>query len=41
MTARALFWAALAVYEAAVIYRFTRAAIAEKRRRANYWRVKR
>lgn len=34
MTARALFWAALAVYEVAVIVYFTRAAIAAKRRRA-------
>lgn len=41
MTARALFWAALAVYEVAVIYHFTRAAIAANRRRANYWRAKR
>jgi hypothetical protein len=35
MTARALFWAAVAVYEVAVIVYFTRAAIAAKRRRAN------
>lgn len=41
MTARALFWAAIVVYEVAVIVYFTRAAIAKKRRRANYRRVKR
>lgn len=40
MTARSLFWAALAVYEAAVVVSFTRAAIAAKRRRATYWRAK-
>lgn len=40
MTARALFWAAVAIYEAAAIVYFTRAAIAAKRRRASCWRVK-
>lgn len=40
MTARALFWAALAVYEVAVIVYFIRAAIVEKRRRASCWRAK-
>ena len=40
MTARALFWAAVAVYEVAVIVYFTRAAIAAKRRRATCWRSK-
>jgi hypothetical protein len=32
MTARALFWAALAVYEAAVVVYFIRAALAKRRR---------
>lgn len=40
MSARTLFWAVLAVYEAAVVVYFTRAAIAAKRRRASCWRVK-
>lgn len=40
MSARALFWAALAVYEAAVVVYFIRAAIVAKRRRASCWRVK-
>jgi hypothetical protein len=40
MTARSLFWAAVAVYEAAVVVYFTRAAIVAKRRRANSWRAK-
>ena len=40
MTARALFWAAVVVYEAAVIYHFTRAAIRRRNSRRNIWRVK-
>jgi hypothetical protein len=40
MTARALFWAALAIYEVAVVVYFIRAAIAAKRRRASCWRIK-
>lgn len=35
MTARALFWAALAVYEAAVIVYFTRATLKAHKARQN------
>ena len=41
MSARVLFWAAVVVYEVAVVAYFTRAAIVADRRRSDCRRVKR
>ena len=40
MMARSLFWAALAVYETAVVVYFIRAAIRRRNSRRNSWRIK-